>query len=1390
MANTLKYFSSVLVGVLKDVQSIPLDMLCSEEQDAARIAMFPSLDYEGLFNVLVQILDILPNVVSGMQALGQTLLHTLCCLIPFLEHELMDTLPYVVSTSMAVLPPTLHKDLLDMLCYNLLPFTLKRTDLEKEGGINEALLKVSPQQDNDDLDLNYANVSVSSVIMMVLLYTDVPAYYTQLIETLMRIKPDISDDLFCVIAHGTVKARCPAVELLFQYWPELNPSSVDRKALQQKHVSWIPLTCQHENCSSSALTNEGVKMCLDHNLAIGSGDRPPPMLICIDCADGLYRGRDRNTVMDILLPVEEIAYTCESKTCKSPMAAKVSLFTCFSSECTNYNANKPVRYCKTCHDTKHASPDSKFLTKHVVQATIKSPWKMDQETQAYFVEAIISLLKEAQPLVDGKGKDVGGSVPGSSAEKARGLGGALPTDESNECMALEERQLMSRYGVWLITSLCLPDDETPDEVLGRLLAMLFQWFHCTACLPDDQAGSALERLKGECIHGWLMKVIKSHFQVFAACLLPHPVDFAKVGGNWDCWPSQTNQIKEGFKRLLCLVPYDIITLEVWSHIMPFWMECFRHEVPEEELAELKILLSKVLDPDLSPLGFTSKQMYQFIAIRLDNTTTPVQEQALYWIQMLTMLEVPVPIKILLPMLESAQKSLSVTNRNECPYSTIGKVVTHVAGSESSKRLRSESEAKLTPDVGPAGSASTATSDEDLAVHCYILMLDILVKQMELQEVKGHKGLDTKDAQPVLILLRDTLKSRWSGTHTCGELRLDLDPEAGSVQCLYCELCAIWFQLALSLIEYFAPLVEITMTDAAADPMPSNVLATAPKSANKDISAEPSSGQDSQGADGAVLSVEVINEVRQSSDPVTNIAVQDDAHATSSVVTEQDNCTATCDISEDTVHDSKNTEELKTTNNVTDQADGGQFWYTSQGKFKFDVEELPTDLQLFFVLLNELEKYKDADILYHILASLKLMCLHGEVLNKAATVHRGFLIWCQEHLLVRNLWTLLQAEFSQISQLAVPLLLHCITLPSGRDMFLKLVELDFNDKNWRARFTAVERVTTIAHFLEPSAVKNAASLQSSLAAAFCYLVHCLDDIESTVAQRALLNLETIKATSLRLLVWCLETQFDLVLIDRPMILQTVFQLYNHLSDRRFLTWDFFLNRFDTLFIEAQVILEQAGELAYTRDLKNTNVNSEIYRKKILRVQEALNQVHVSRSLSATFGPKLPYKRAMSAPTSGMIVRTEQVAAVKCPRQSSAPVIPNPRRKSSKLAAMGFGSAQGAGQPGSIPDKFASHFTSGFSDGDRKEQAAEEQHIINVVHRMMASNELTDDQELSSIHLITTLLMQFLSRPDHSHPSEEKAMQRNQLIVLRHLNLLLGYCPAEKVSGQDTSLLLTD
>lgn len=60
-----------------------------------------------------------------------------------------------------------------------------------------------------------------------------------------------------------------------------------------------------------------------------------------------------------------------------------------------------------------------------------------------------------------------------------------------------------------------------------------------------------------------------------------------------------------------------------------------------------------------------------------------------------------------------------------------------------------------------------------------------------------------------------------------------------------------------------------------------------------------------------------------------------------------------------------------------------------------------------------------------------------------------------------------------------------------------------------------------------------------------------------------------------------------------------------------------------------------------DLRNTDLNSEVFIRKLHRAHEALSQQSQQsdgsgssgvKTLSASFGPKWPYKRTMSAPAS--------------------------------------------------------------------------------------------------------------------------------------------------------------
>lgn len=83
-------------------------------------------------NTTVELLLIIINITDYnlccfvMTALGEAILNVLGWLVPFLEHDLLDTLPYTVASTLAIFPPTLHKDTIDLLCTSLLPMTLSK----------------------------------------------------------------------------------------------------------------------------------------------------------------------------------------------------------------------------------------------------------------------------------------------------------------------------------------------------------------------------------------------------------------------------------------------------------------------------------------------------------------------------------------------------------------------------------------------------------------------------------------------------------------------------------------------------------------------------------------------------------------------------------------------------------------------------------------------------------------------------------------------------------------------------------------------------------------------------------------------------------------------------------------------------------------------------------------------------------------------------------------------------------------------------------------------------------------------------------------------------------------------------------------------------------------
>lgn len=70
------------------------------------------------------------------------------------------------------------------------------------------------------------------------------------------------------------------------------------------------------------------------------------------------------------------------------------------------------------------------------------------------------------------------------------------------------------------------------------------------------------------------------------------------------------------------------------------------------------------------------------------------------------------------------------------------------------------------------------------------------------------------------------------------------------------------------------------------------------------------------------------------------------------------------------------------------------------------------------------------------------------------------LFTAEHVsLSSSLWSMLKSEFCQLASLAVPQLLHALSLSHGADIFWNLINSNFNNKDWKIRFEAGQRLET-------------------------------------------------------------------------------------------------------------------------------------------------------------------------------------------------------------------------------------------------------------------------------------------------------------------------------------------
>ncbi|XP_075470590.1 protein unc-79 homolog isoform X5 [Ascaphus truei] len=1248
---------SLLYSVLRDSPSER-----GQQSRDAQLSEYPSLDYQGLYVTLVTLLDLVPLLQHGQHDLGQSIFYTTTCLLAFLSDDILSTLPYTMISTLATFPPFLHKDIIEYLSTSFLPMSILGSS-RREGGVPA-----------------HVNLSASSMLMIAMQYTSNPVYHCQLLECLMKYKQEVWKDLLYVIAYGPSQVKPPAVQMLFHYWPNLRPPGAISEYRGLQYTAWNPIHCQHIECHN-AINKPAVKMCIDASLSVALGDKPPPLYLCEECSQRIT-GDHSEWLIDVLLPQAEISAICQKKNCSSHVRRAV--VTCFSAGCCGRHGNRPVRYCKRCHSYHHSNEVGGAAAPTETHLFQTSPPPINTrecgaEELVCAVEAVISLLKEAEFHAEQREYELNRRRQMGLSSSHHSLDN---TDFDNKDDDKHDQRLLSQFGIWFLVSLCTPSENTPTESLARLVSMVFQWFHSTAYMMDDEVGSLVEKLKPQFVSKWLKTVCDIRFDVMVMCLLPKPMEFARVGGYWDKSCSAVTQLKEGLNRILCLIPYNVINQPVWECIMPEWLEAIRTEVPDIQLKEFREVLSKMFDIELCPLPFSMEEMFGFISCRFTGYPSSVQEQALLWLHVLSELDIVVPLQLLISMFSDGVNSVKeLTNQRKARGGELAGTIAGHRGSIASDPGRRLQHSMLSPFPSPFHSPFRSPmrspfrspfknyghpggrtidfdgDEEDMNLNCFILMFDLILKQMELQDDGITLGLENSLSKDIISIINNVFQAPWGGSHTCQK-------DEKAVECSLCQSSILCYQMACELLERLAPKEEIRLVEPT-DNLEDSLLFSR---------------------------VEFI---------IGTEGEQEEIRANKQ---NPGNHTGPTDPTNTTIK------------NDTDR--------------KFCYQQLPVTLKLIYTLLQEMAKFDEPDILFNMLNCLKILCLHGECLYIAKKDHLPFLAYIQEHMLISSLWRVLKSEFSQLSSLGVPLLLHALSLPHGADIFWMIINSNFNSKDWQMRFEAVEKVAVLCRFLDIHSVTKNHLLKYSLAHAFCCFLTAVEDVNPAVATRAGLLLDTIKRPALQGLCVCLDFQFDTVVKDRPTILSKLLLLHFIKQDIPALSWEFFVNRFDTLSLEAQLHLDCNKEFPFPTTITAVRTNvanlSDAALWKIKRARFARNRQKSVRSLRDSVKGTGESKRALSLP---------ETLSTKIPvrltrHEQSAPVL------------------------------------GGVAEQTQGQHSPENDNIIK--------DPLPEDAGIDhqTVHQLITVLMKFMAK-DKSSAEADISSAKAFNTVKRHLYVLLGH-----------------
>ena len=253
-------------------------------------------------------------------------------------------------------------------------------------------------------------------------------------------------------------------------------------------------------------------------------------------------------------------------------------------------------------------------------------------------------------------------------------------------------------------------------------------------------------------------------------------------------------------------------------------------------------------------------------------------------------------------------------------------------------------------------------------------------------------------------------------------------------------------------------------------------------------------------------------------------------------------------------------------------------------------------------------------------------------SHSISIDNGQIILCS------SIWKILALGHGHLNECCIPLLLHALNYEPGKNALWNILERDFSSTHWKVRssaglfvslsFIKIEgeflrigtRVIALFSLLKAKLIKNNYNVLSVLAYAFLNLITSIEDVEPTVSQKAMCSLETLGDASFKAVMCALEFQFDTVISDRSIILHRLSKLYTILlrnnAPVKILSWEFFLNRFDTLSIESQISMEESGELISPQSIGGFNTESEHFIRKLNQIRFAMARTDSIRPISSS------------------------------------------------------------------------------------------------------------------------------------------------------------------------------